>query len=954
LYDELGSNANGDTSSTPVAVNGLSGVTAIASGAAQLALLSNGTVMAWGINEYGQLGDGTTTASVTPVAVSGLSDVTAIAAGDSYSLALLSNGTVMAWGDNTAGELGQGTITGPQTCQYDGAGYACATTPVAVPGLSGAIAITAGFEYSLALLSNGTVIAWGTNNYGQLGDGTTTGPESCPNPNVGANVSCSPTPVVVGGLSDVAAVAAGGGDSLALLSDGTVMAWGLNDYGQLGNGTDTGPQACEYACNATPVAVNGLSEVTNIAAGYDHSLALLSDGTVMAWGLNDYGQLGDGTDTGPQMCQYACATTPIAVSGLSSVTAISAGADQSLALLSSGTVMAWGSNVYGQLGDDTVSLASAPTPVSGLSGVTAIFAGVESSFAIVAPSQTTPLTITTSLLQDATEGESYMDSLTAEGGTYSHTWTITNGALPMGLNFNPSNGYISGIPTSPGVSTFTVQVTDSSSPTPETATAEFSIVTHLLIYSDEIDTDSTDAYNGQVAYFLVHGSPPASIYSASVSWGDGSGSTSGTVTVVGGVFGKILRALGGSELVVTATHKYSSPSSSPAVISVIGPGATSGSTQDFVFFPISSQFFALPLNLSQGQIGLLWPVPATSQQPHVNSRTWTFSDEGQTFVDDGAHHYADWQLARALARDPTNCTLGATAVSAGMLPPEQLCAGPDYDSSLIQEDMHLWATYFPVHIVPHIFTKTGNDHITLAETGDAGGPPATSEQDFPVQTSCQPWEYWQIFGYDGCDLATGIALVSQTPQRAPDYYTFQIAGGKEFVSGGLSLTLTHNGDVFAGYGISGGPTLSVSPGSVSVAAGYVGSPGTDPLPDHEIDSFAGGWGSETDIVLGPFDMGFLIGLNGQIGEQYTLQGNLSIGDSAGVNCSIQIQGGVPYLKNIPNWDNGIGAGSLPPSSYVIQVLLAAFNAKKIASFVAGYVLTHLQEAAQCASFWGLL
>src|SRR6266851_2418171 len=145
-------------------------------------------------------GDGTTNASDLPVAVSGLSGAVAVSGGGSHSLALLGDGTVRAWGSNGSGQLGDGTTTGPETCVE---ARPCSRTPVAVSGLSGVVAISAGGSHSLALLSNGTVRAWGNNGSGQLGNGTTT---------------TSDVPVVVSGLSAVVAVSAGGEHSLALLS----------------------------------------------------------------------------------------------------------------------------------------------------------------------------------------------------------------------------------------------------------------------------------------------------------------------------------------------------------------------------------------------------------------------------------------------------------------------------------------------------------------------------------------------------------------------------------------------------------------------------------------------------------------------------------------------------------------------------------------------------------------
>jgi len=231
------------------------------------------------------------------------------------------------------------------------------------------------------------VVAWGGNSAGDLGDGANTGPEECSS---GYFDPCSLVPVAVGGLSDVKSVAAGGAHGLALLDDGTVMAWGSNGSGQLGAGSPdsqypnvvTGPETCDdpetsvfFACSTTPVPVNGLSEVTAVAAGNDFSLALLENGTVVAWGANDAGVLG----TFPGRLS----TVPVLVDGLSEVTAIAAGSDFALALLKNGTVMAWGAGGSGQLGDANNEYSEVPVPVSGLGEVTAITAGEYSSFALL-------------------------------------------------------------------------------------------------------------------------------------------------------------------------------------------------------------------------------------------------------------------------------------------------------------------------------------------------------------------------------------------------------------------------------------------------------------------------------------------------------------------------------------------------------------------------------------------
>jgi hypothetical protein len=239
---------------------------------------------------------------------------------------------VQGWGDNSAGELGNGTLTQ-------------AHAPTAAGGLDGITAISAGARFSLALRSDGTVVAWGSGGFGQLGNGSTAG---------------SAVPVPVKGLTGVRAVAAGGGHGLALLSDGTVMAWGDNQFGQLGDGTTAG--------SVVPVPVRGLTGVRAIAAGELHSLAVLANGTVMTWGDNSNGQLGDGT--------LKNSAVPVAVGGLTGVKAVSAGGLFSLALLGNGTVRAWGSNIIGQLGDGSRRVFSdVPVAVSQLGGVTQISVG---------------------------------------------------------------------------------------------------------------------------------------------------------------------------------------------------------------------------------------------------------------------------------------------------------------------------------------------------------------------------------------------------------------------------------------------------------------------------------------------------------------------------------------------------------------------------------------------------
>uniref|UniRef100_A8LWT2 Regulator of chromosome condensation, RCC1 n=1 Tax=Salinispora arenicola (strain CNS-205) TaxID=391037 RepID=A8LWT2_SALAI len=367
-FNALGQLGDGTTTNrnTPVTVDlpADTTITAIAAGVNghSLAVTSASTMLAWGFNTWGQLGDGTTTNRNTPVAVdlpTGTT-ITAIAAGKSHSLAVTSAGTMLAWGLNSAGQLGDGTTTNRNT-------------PVAVDLPTGTTitAIAAGNGHSLALTSAGTMLAWGENTWGQLGDGTTTNRNT-------------PVTVDLPTGTTITALAGGGGHSLAVTSTGTMLAWGFNFWGQLGDGTTTNRN--------TPVAVD-LPTGTTITAiaggGGGHSLAATSTGTMLAWGLNSFGQLGDGTTSNR--------STPVTVDlpAGTTITAIAAGggSGHSLAATSTGTMLAWGANTLGQLGDGTTSNRSTPVTVDLPAGttITAVTAGGFHSLAIVPSTSTTTL-----------------------------------------------------------------------------------------------------------------------------------------------------------------------------------------------------------------------------------------------------------------------------------------------------------------------------------------------------------------------------------------------------------------------------------------------------------------------------------------------------------------------------------------------------------------------------------
>lgn len=320
--------------STFVDVSGLTyGVAAIATGYFHnCALLFDRTVKCWGSNNHGGVGDGSTTDRLAPVGVPNLSNVVSLAAGNEHTCAVLATGEVWCWGYNDYGQLGDGTIANQ-------------TVPVQVQGITNAVAVAAGHHHTCALLSGGEVKCWGSNLFGEIGDGSNQG---------------SRTPSAVVGLSSgVLMISAGESSTCALLMGGGVKCWGWNAYGQLGDGTTVD--------RFTPVDVVGLTSggAVSIDAGYYGVCALTTEvvvtSSIKCWGDNSTGQLGDGTATQRN--------APVRVLGLTQKpVAVAMGYSFTCTLSVDRRARCWGLNDIGQLGDGTtVSRLKSGGAVVGLS-----------------------------------------------------------------------------------------------------------------------------------------------------------------------------------------------------------------------------------------------------------------------------------------------------------------------------------------------------------------------------------------------------------------------------------------------------------------------------------------------------------------------------------------------------------------------------------------------------------
>jgi alpha-tubulin suppressor-like RCC1 family protein len=334
-----------------------------------LVVKADGSVVGWGREEDGMAARPRSTTGIiaSPIAIDLPGKARQVAVGDFSAYALLENGTVVAWGSNYDGQLGNGA---PGENGVLGVTRKPSVVPVRVTGLSDVVQIEAGVRHAVALRKDGTVWAWGSRDNASIGDGKPAGLR--PLNAVG--------PVAVRGLANITAIAVGRNHNLALGQDGRVMAWGSNNDGELGNGTRDAVWI--------PTPVTGLDRVVAIGAGeggtgHGVSAAVRDDGTVWVWGSNVSAMFGNGEGPLSPDDPGGRNLLPVVVKGVTRAKRVSLGAGHVAAQLADGTLQMWGHDGFGQIGVGTSGFYhERPTKVTALTDVAAVYLGGAHSLAV--------------------------------------------------------------------------------------------------------------------------------------------------------------------------------------------------------------------------------------------------------------------------------------------------------------------------------------------------------------------------------------------------------------------------------------------------------------------------------------------------------------------------------------------------------------------------------------------
>ncbi|MDZ4757318.1 MAG: T9SS type A sorting domain-containing protein [Bacteroidota bacterium] len=340
-YGELGDGTKQTFRRTPIQIGNDSSWISITTGQHfSLGLKADGRLWTWGINNYGQLGDGTDTNRLSPTLIVADSNWVAISAGSFFSHAIKADGTLWGWGNNVYGSVGDGTDTTRKK-------------PVQIGNDNSWVTLSSGGGQTLAIKADGTLWSWGINTYGEVGNG---------------NTNHIYSPVQIGSDNNWVYIYAGFYHSLALKSCGTLWAWGNNSWGAVGDSTSTDRHS--------PVQIGSDSNWVSVAGGNFHSFGLKANGIIWSWGYNNYGQLYDSTDT----VRIIPTLTKSYI--LSEWISISAGGTFTLGLKSDGTLWAWGCNNGGTLGDSTSINRDRPVQIGKANNWTSISASTICGFAL--------------------------------------------------------------------------------------------------------------------------------------------------------------------------------------------------------------------------------------------------------------------------------------------------------------------------------------------------------------------------------------------------------------------------------------------------------------------------------------------------------------------------------------------------------------------------------------------